>query len=107
MLGVSPLLAQVWFFSLVFLSELVVSCVKLNNIKQKYLGEVTRSLLISCFLPNSSNNTNLSPFTFSYSPFPSSETALELAWGRVLAFSKPHKICIIVTIVLVFVIVFT
>ena len=62
--------------------------------------------LIACFLPNSSNNAGLSPFRFSYSPCISAETALELAWGWVPAFSKLRKICIIVTIVLVSVIVF-
>ena len=51
MLGVSPLLAQVWFLSLPFQSELVVSYVKLNDVKQKYLWEITL-YLFDC-LPSS------------------------------------------------------
>ena len=44
MLGVSPLLDQVWFLSFLFMSKLVVSCVELNDVKQKYLREITRCL---------------------------------------------------------------
>ena len=64
MLGFSPLLAQVWFISFSFMSELVARCVELNDVKQKYLRKITRCVFC-CFAINNSNNVDLSPFWFS------------------------------------------
>ena len=34
--------ARVWFLSFLFMSKLVISCVELNGVKQKYLREITK-----------------------------------------------------------------